>query len=41
MRKREFLHESGFGTVLMAERELADQMSLYVIDALARRRVAS
>ena len=37
----EFLHESGFGTVLMAERELADQMSLYVIDALARRRVAS
>ncbi|HKE45364.1 MAG TPA: YbaL family putative K(+) efflux transporter [Steroidobacteraceae bacterium] len=33
----EFLHEAGFGTVLMAERELADQMSLYVTDALARR----
>jgi monovalent cation:H+ antiporter-2, CPA2 family len=36
-----FLHEAGFGTVLMAERELADQMSLYVTDTLARRRTAS
>ncbi len=34
----QFLHEAGFGTVLMAERELADQMSLYVTDALARGR---
>ena len=37
----EFLHDAGFSTVLMAERELADQMSLYVTDALVRRRVAS
>jgi CPA2 family monovalent cation:H+ antiporter-2 len=36
-----FLHEAGFGTVLMAERELADQMSLYVTDTLARRRAAT
>ena len=37
----EFLHDAGFGTVLMAERELADQMSLYVTHALARGRIAS
>jgi CPA2 family monovalent cation:H+ antiporter-2 len=36
-----FLHDAGFGTVLMAERELADQMSVYVTYALTQRRAAS
>jgi monovalent cation:H+ antiporter-2, CPA2 family len=36
-----FLHEAGFGTLLMAERELAEQMSLYVTDTLARCRAAT